>query len=473
MPLLSVLIPLYNEEEFFPAILRRVLQAHLPAGVDREVIVVDDASTDGSTQLAEIAMAHHAGVVRLIRHAKNQGKGAAIRTAIEHARGEFAIIQDADLEYDPNDYARILAPLLDGRADAVYGSRFLTAQEKRVLYFWHSIANYLLTTMVNIVADLNLTDMETCYKAFRLSLLKSIPIRSNRFGIEPEITIKLAKRRVRIYETPISYHGRTYEEGKKIGLKDAFDAFWVTCRFAFTSDIYTDPGPETLHALSGAPRFNGWMADTIRPFVGEKILEIGAGIGNLSYKLLPRRKQYTATDLDTEHLARLHNRFQHRPHVGVRRCDLTSEADFQELRTAFDTVVCLNVVEHVEDDLGGLRNIYSALEPGGRAIILVPHDPEIFGTLDVALGHHRRYTRAQLKTKMEQAGFTVETILDFNRVSRYPWYLSGKMLKRTALSPFQMRVFDLFVRVWRIIDPYLPWPPTSIIAVGRKPALET
>lgn len=468
MPLLSVLIPLYNEEEFFPAILERVLRVRLPEGLEREVVVVDDCSTDGSTQLAEQAMAAHPGVVRLIRHGKNQGKGAAIRTAIEQARGDFAIIQDADLEYDPNDYERILKPLLEGKADVVFGSRFLATEEKRVLYFWHSIANFLLTTMVNVVADLNLTDMETCYKAFRMSLLKSIPIRSNRFGIEPEITIKLSKRKVRIYETPISYHGRTYEEGKKIGLKDAFDAFWVTCRFAFSSDIYVDPGPETLHALAGAPRFNEWMADTIRPYVGDKILEIGAGIGNLSYKLLPRRKKYMATDLDEEHLARLHNRFQHRPNVGTKKCDLVAREDFRDLKEGFDTVVCLNVVEHVEDDLEGLRNIHSALEPGGRAIILVPHDQRIFGTLDVALGHYRRYKHSELKERMEQAGFTVERILEFNRVSRYPWYVSGKILKRTALSPFQMRVFDQFVGLWRVIDRFLPWPPTSIIAIGRK-----
>jgi SAM-dependent methyltransferase len=468
MSLLSILIPLYNEEEFFPALLERVLRTRLPDGMEREIVVVDDASTDGSWQLAEAAVAAHRGVVRLIRHPENRGKGAAIRTAIEEARGEFAIFQDADLEYDPDDYVRLLKPLVDGRADVVYGSRFLATDEKRVLYFWHSIANFVLTTMVNVVADLNLTDMETCYKAFRMSLLKSIPIRSNRFGIEPEITIKLAKRKVRIYETPISYHGRTYEEGKKIGLKDAFDAFWVTCRYAFSSDIYKDSGPETLHALAGAPRFNGWMADTIRPYLGDKILEIGAGIGNLSHKLIPRRKRYMATDLDQEHLARLHNRFQHRPFVTTQKCDLTAAEDFRHMLGAFDTVVCLNVVEHVEDDLGGLKNIYSALEQGGRAIILVPHDQRIFGTLDVALGHYRRYRHVELKERMEAAGFVVEKIVDFNRVSRYPWYVSGRILKRTALSPFQMRVFDQFVGLWRIIDQHLPWPPTSIIAIGRK-----
>ena len=167
--------------------------------------------------------------------------------------------------------------------------------ERRVLYFWHSVANWILTEFANVVSDLNLTDMETGYKAFRTSLLKSIPIRSERFGIEPELTIKLARRQVRIYETPISYHGRTYEEGKKIGFKDALEAIWVILRFSFTKDIYKDEGAETLHALSGAPRFNEWMADTIRPYVGQRVLEIGAGIGNLTRALIPRRTAYVAT----------------------------------------------------------------------------------------------------------------------------------------------------------------------------------
>src|SRR5947209_3854830 len=222
--LVSILVPLYNEEEYLEAILERVLNAPLPEGVGLEILIVDDGSTDASLEIAQTAAQSHPDKIRLIRHARNQGKGASIRTAIEQARGEFCIIQDADLEYDPREYSKLLIPLLEGKADVAYGSRFLVSEQRRVLYFWHSIANQLLTTACNIVCDLNLSDMETCYKAFRTSLGQSIPIRSNRFGIEPELTIKFAKRRVSIYETPISYSGRTYEEGKKIGFKDAVDA---------------------------------------------------------------------------------------------------------------------------------------------------------------------------------------------------------------------------------------------------------
>jgi glycosyltransferase involved in cell wall biosynthesis len=468
MPRLSILVPLYNEEEFIGPLLQRVLDAPLPGGMDREIIVVDDGSTDGSAEIAAEVARCHPDVIRVIRHERNCGKGAAIRTAVDQARGDFCVIQDSDLEYDPREYVHLLKPLLEGNADVVYGSRFMIVGERRVLYFWHAVANRLLTELTNSVADLNLTDMETGYKAFRTSLLQSIPIRSMRFGIEPELTIKLARRQVRIYETPISYYGRTYEEGKKIGFKDALEAIYVILRYSLTKDIYKDEGAETLHALSGAPRFNRWMADTIRPYVGERVLEIGAGIGNLTRALIPRRKRYVATDIDAEHLARLATRFQHRPNLLIRYCDLARPSDFTDLAASMDSVICLNVLEHVEDDMQGLRNIHSVLKPGGRAIILVPHGQEIFGTLDVALGHYRRYSHAELKGKMEEVGFKVERILDFNRISRPPWYVSGRILKRTTLGSGQMKLFDRFVWLWRSIDSYLPWPPTSIIAIAEK-----
>jgi len=466
--LLSVLIPLYNEEEFIGPLLDRVLAAPLPAGLERELIVVDDCSTDGSAEIAEAKAAKTPGVIRVLRHSRNQGKGAAIRTAIDAAQGEISIIQDSDLEYDPREYANLIGPILEGSADVVYGSRFMNAGARRVLYYWHTVANRFLTGLCNMVSDLNLTDMETCYKVFRTSLLRSIPIRSNRFGIEPELTIKVARREVRIYEMPISYHGRSYEEGKKIGFWDAVQAVFVILRYSFTKDIYKGAGPEILDALSGARRFNQWMADTIRPYVGKRVLEIGAGIGNLTRQLAARRELYVAADIDEEHLARLKTRFHHRSNLRVCHCDLISTEDFAAFAESMDSVVCLNVLEHVEDDLLGLRNIHSALKPGGRAIILVPHGQEVFGSLDVALGHHRRYKHAELQERMEATGFEVDRILEFNRVSRPGWFVAGRILKRNTLSPLQMKIFDRLVWLWRRIDAHLPWSPTSIIAIGIK-----
>ena len=467
--LLSILIPLYNEEEYIVPILERVFEAALPEGMEREVIVVDDGSEDGSAEAVEEAIGRWPARLRLIRHGRNRGKGAAVRTALEHAQGEFTIVQDADLEYDPRDYIKVLQPLVGGKADAVFGSRFLVAGERRVLYFWHALANKILTTFCNLAADLNLTDVETCYKACRTSLLKSIPLRSDRFGIEPELTIKLAKRQARIYETPISYHGRTYEEGKKIGARDAIAAFAVILRYWFSTDIYKDPGPEILEAFTNAPRFNRWMADTIRPFLGERVLEIGAGIGNLSRHLAPRRKLYVASDFDVEHLARMRTRLQHRPNLEIRLCDLAKAEDFESLAGKLDTVVCLNVVEHVADDLAALENLHRALRGGGRAIVLVPHGQGIYGTLDEALGHYRRYSHEELQQKMERAGFRVERILEFNRISRPGWWVTGRVLKRRTISPLSLWLFDRLVWLWRRTDRFLPWKPTSIIAIGVKP----
>ena len=467
---LSVLVPLFNEEEFVGILLERVVSAPLPPGTDLEIVVADDGSTDSSVEEVRAVMEKHPGVIRLLVSDRNQGKGSALQRAIAEARGDFALIQDADLEYDPKEYRRILAPLLDGRADAVYGSRFMVAGERRVLYFWHSLANHLLTGMCNVFADLNLTDMETCYKAFRLPLLKSIPLRSRRFGFEPEITIKLAKRQARIYETPISYNGRTYEEGKKIGLKDAFEAFWVIAKFSLGNDIYLDKDKDILDAFSDAPNFNRWIADTIRPYLGKSVLEIGAGIGNLTRLLAPRKKRYVATDLDREHMERLRVRLSSRPNLETAFLDAARAEDYAPFHEQMDTVVCLNVLEHIPDDLAALRNMSSALKPGGRAVILVPEGQGIFGALDEELGHCRRYAEDQLRSRMTEAGFAVEGMHAFNRIARPGWWFNGQVLKRRKISRLQLKNFDRLVGLFRRIDARLPWSPTSLICIGRKPA---
>ena len=464
---LSVLIPLYNEEEFIGILLQRVLDAPLPDGMQRELIVVNDASRDTSAAVVERFVASHPDApIRVYHHAVNQGKGAAIRTAIAAATGDFCIVQDADLEYDPREYARLLNPLLEGRADAVFGSRFLVSGERRVLYFWHSLGNQILTLLCNIASDVNLSDMETCYKLVRTSLLQSIPIRSNRFGIEPELTIKLARRKARIYEMPISYHGRTYEEGKKVGWKDAIEALWVILKVRASDDLYAEAGPQILSSLAHARRFNRWMADTIAPYVGERVLEISAGIGSLSRLLSPRRQYYAATDLDRENLFVLSGALRH-PNVRVVRCGLDSSADIAQFRGVIDTVVCLNALEHVLDDAQAVRDLFDALPAGGRAVVLVPHDPGLYGKLDEVLGH-RRYTREQLRRVMQQAGFRVDRMLDFNRASRPGWYITGKLLRRSKLNPWTLQAFDRGVGLWRKLDRHLPWQPLSIIAIGVK-----
>ncbi len=220
---LSVVVPVYNEETTIETILARVLEA--PDLM--EVVVVDDASTDSTVEaLRRVSDSR----VRVIRHPRNRGKGAALRTGFQEVRGEVVVVQDADLEYDPSDYPRLLNPIRTGRADVVYGSRF-TGETHRVLYFWHYVGNRFLTTLSNMFTNLNLTDMETCYKAFRAEVLRDLDLKSERFGIEPEITAKIARRGCRVYETSISYHGRNYAEGKKITWRDGFAAIATIVRY--------------------------------------------------------------------------------------------------------------------------------------------------------------------------------------------------------------------------------------------------
>jgi glycosyltransferase involved in cell wall biosynthesis len=219
---LTIVVPIYNERELAPKALARIEAAPLPAGLSRELVLIDDCSTDGTREwLQEYASARPD--VRLELHPQNAGKGAALRTGFAAATGDFVIVQDADLEYDPREIATVLEPLLDGRADVVFGTRFL-GHTHRVLYYWHSVGNWLLTTLSNMLSNVNLTDMECCYKAFRRDVLERIDLKEPRFGFEPEITAKVARLGCRIYEVPVSYSGRTYAEGKKINWKDGFSA---------------------------------------------------------------------------------------------------------------------------------------------------------------------------------------------------------------------------------------------------------
>lgn len=228
---LSVIIPIYNEERTVRQLLEKVIAVPL----EKEIIVVNDCSTDNTAEVLESYAA--AGKIRLFHHKKNFGKGAAIRTGMQNVTGDVVIIQDADLEYNPEEYGKLLKPILDGRADAVYGSRFLGGEEHRVLYFWHYVGNKFLTLLSNMFTNLNLTDMETCYKMVKASVLKKLTIEENRFGFEPEITAKLAKTGCRIYEVGISYSGRDYSQGKKIGWKDGLFALWCIVKYSLFSRV--------------------------------------------------------------------------------------------------------------------------------------------------------------------------------------------------------------------------------------------
>lgn len=473
---LSVIVPVYNEQYLVETSLARLrVLADTPLLDAIKIIVVDDGSKDGTPEALErfrAAIESQEADPKIswvwVRHKKNSGKGAAIRTGLLHVDTELVVIHDADLEYHPQDLPKMVEVFLVEEADAVFGSRFMAGGYKRALFFRHAMGNKFLTFLCDLVCDLNLTDMETCYKMVRADLLKSIPLESATFDVEPELAIKLAKRGARIFEVAISYSGRTYREGKKIGWKDGVRAIWAILHYAMSGRIYAtdEHGGEILDRLTRAPRFTRWMADAIDPYVGQRVLEVGAGTGNMSTNLMPRAI-YWATDVNPSYLDYLVTLRATRPYMRVAHTNAMQGETFPAGQR-FDTVVCLNVVEHVQDDLAALENIRNALENGGRAVILVPCGPGLYGTLDEVLGHCRRYTEETLRDVAERAGFRVERMLKFNKAGVPAWWLNGRILRRRTFGIGQIRILNALTPLFRMVDGWLPLPPLSLIAILRK-----
>ena len=361
----------------------------------------------------------------------------------------------------------MLVPFAKEGADAVFGSRYLSAPYRRALMFRHTLINRMLTNVGNWFTDLTLTDIATCYKAVNATLLQSIPIRSNDFTFDVELPFKLAKRRARIFEVPIRYLPRSYEEGKKLRTRDGLYCLLTMIRFWIIDDIYKhdEYGSHMLVELERARRFNMWMADVLRPYLGNRVLEIGAGIGNLTNQFIPR-ELYVASDVNPNYLQYLRSYSIGKPYLRVMNIDAGNSDHFSGLDGQFDTALMVNVLEHVPDPSQTLRNLWNVLEPGGRVVILVPQHPNLYGSLDKALGHRERYTVAGLEHQITEAGFSIEKIFDFNRFTVPGWWLNGKVFRRSGLSRGQLKVLETMMPIIRRIDPLLPWGGNSIIGIA-------
>jgi glycosyltransferase involved in cell wall biosynthesis len=460
---LSVVVPCYNER----ATIRQILARVAASPIVHEIIVVDDCSTDGTRDVLSEILATWPGSappLRVLHHGVNQGKGAALRTGFRHVRGELTIVQDADLEYDPREYSKLVAPILEGDADVVYGSRF-AGFPRRVLYFWHSLGNRALTTLSNMTTNLNLTDMETCYKVFKSEIIKSIPIRSNRFGFEPEITAKIAKLGCRLYEVPISYRGRSYAEGKKIGWKDGLQAFGIILKYWLVNDLGVPTGEMTLKLLQKATGYNRWVYQMLRPWVGRDILEIGSGIGNMTRYFLGHGR-VTASDISPFCLKELKRNFGESDNVSVQFLDI-SRNSYPEVEL-YDTIVCLNVLEHIEDDRGALHNMHTLLRPGGRLILYVPANPRLYCEIDRGVGHYRRYVMEDLVEKMKAQGFRVTHQRHHNMLGAIGWWINGKVFNKKAIGATDVGGFDLLMPVAKLQDRLESRFALSILAVAEK-----
>lgn len=466
MTKVSILMPIHDEARTLRTIVRRVLE--VPISGDLELICVDDGSQDATWEVLTDLAGADSRLVPL-RHAKNRGKGAAVRTAISHMTGQVAVIQDADLEYDPEDLPRLIGPILDGRADAVYGSRFTASAERRVLFFWHSVGNRFITLVANALNDLNLTDIETGYKAVRADLLRQLRLNSEGFGFEPEITARLAQWGARIYEVPVSYHGRSYAEGKHIGWRDGLQALWLILRFRFVDTRFVeDPDHMTRQSLGRARRFRRWLLDQFGDVLGERVLEVMPGPGHVTSLLLDRER-LVAVDPSPYYTETLRRRYGHLENV---RFEVVSPDDAVAMEgfrdEDIDTVLCLEALQRAVEPKDLLAAIASPLVSGGHVLIHVPADDRLFGRTDRAIGHLRRFNAKDLAAVIESAGLELSWVRPFNRLGRLGWRVH-QLLGLDHLSVFESRLFGVLVPVARRFERLQIGHGLSVLAVARKP----
>ena len=474
---LSLVMPVFNEQDTLLECIHSVLRQEFVG----QLVIVDDASTDDSWDILQGLTDPR---VLVIRHARNQGKGAALRTGLGATTCGIIGIQDADLEYDPAEFEQLLKPILVGRADVVYGSRFNSGQTHNVLLFWHSVGNRILTLASNAMTNINLTDMETCYKVFTREVLDALLVEEDRFGFEPEFTVKVAKRGFRIYEMGISYNGRTYDEGKKIGWRDGVEAFQCVVKYsvretrrrkrsAKLSETNAIKSLDTsVDEMSQSENYYDWIADLIQTATQGNILELGAGNGTFTKVLSKYAKHVDAVEPSKELVVKLNETAANIQNVRV--IEGTMESSLSKLHAPYDGAVLINVLEHIENDRQVLQCLKSRIKPGGRIAIWVPAHELLYSKFDLEVGHYRRYSRRELRALASHAGLQVVTLKHVNALGALAWGVIATMARQHPTSSERVAFWDKHVvpRIRRLEETTEPLWGQSLLLIVEIPSVD-
>ncbi|MFZ5952574.1 MAG: glycosyltransferase [Candidatus Rifleibacteriota bacterium] len=464
---LSVIIPVFNERPFIRECVLKVVESTRQLGLDYEIIIVDDGSKDGTLEELQL-LKNEIAAVKIFVQPQNMGKGAALRRGIFEANGEFMLFQDADLEYNPDDIGELLKPLIDGRADVVYGSRFTISPARKILNFHHQAGNQFLTLISNLATGLNLTDMETGYKAFRADILKTVPLRSDRFGIEPEITAKIAKRHCTIYEVPISYNGRSYGEGKKITWRDGFAALYTIAKYWLIDDCYNrEQIAETYDDLERTHHAQEQLILRLLPYFGDRLLEIGSGIGSIS-RILPIREKVTLSDWRPECLEFLNKGFSGKERIEVEELDIHAQTVPTKFHNRYDSLLLMHHLQSAENEERVLHNACSLLQNKGRLIVTLPGQGGDIGPYERQLGYQRRYELESVRQLLEKNGFKLLHHFSANFPALLIWKNVIRKNQLSALPLTWAKVSDSLVRHAAFFEKYFRLDGLTLVVIAEK-----
>jgi SAM-dependent methyltransferase len=485
---LSIVVPFYNELRTLPTVIDRLLAVDFARlGLETEILFVDDGSTDASRSLLNPLPRPDC---RLLVHRTNRGKGAAVKTGLEAATGDLLCIQDADLEYHPDDLPALVEPILEGEFEVVYGNRFKGSAAG--LYYSHRLANRLLNTTVNVLFNRYLQDVYTGYKVFTRAAFEGLELTARTFTVEMELTAHFLRKGLVIYEVPISYRARTYAEGKKIHFSDGFRAVGAALRYRLRKPAPTGPldrrapdAPGALDAVEGelgsihargledlveAGAYRRYIAEHVRPWCGSSVLQVKAGLGDLTEHLAahPGGRRVIAVDDDPLCVRALEDRFEGNPNVEVAGLDLDQEL---KVSPAVETVLAVNVLEYVADDVTALRRMAAAAEPGGNLVLIVAAYPSLAGAYEQAL-RQRRYTPERLRRVVEQAGLDVVELRPVNLLGGMAWWLAVRVAGIARPTAGLVRLYDrLVVPAERAIERrFEPRFGQSLVCVARRRA---